>query len=95
MREHLEVVPFLRIFRMKDGAVGETTVRLKNMLLELGVKFRPIRNARAMSYLNIDKFARGGLTVIRSDDYDKIGITPEKEVTFQDLVKKRRRSAWP
>ena len=95
MKPHLEGIPFLRVFRMKDGAVGETTVRLKNMLIELGVKFRPTRNARAMSYLNLDKFARGGLTMIRSDDYDKIGIEPEKEVTFQDLVKKRRRSAWP
>lgn len=94
MRPYLESAG-VEIFRVKDGQLGETMVRLKARLQKLGVKFRPIRNSRAVSYLNIDRFAMGKLRVIRPDDYEGAGIEPEKEVTFLDMAKKRRRDAWP
>ena len=94
MRERMEAAGF-RIFLVKEGEASETTIRLKQTLLDLGIRFRPIRNTRTVSYLNIHKFARNNLVAVGADDYATLGIEPEKEITFQDMVKKRARKAWP
>ena len=87
--------PALRPFKIKKGAAGETTLRLKALLQDLGVRFKPIRNARAVSYLNISSFTAKPMTVYMHDDYEKAGIEPDKKQTFTDMSKKRRAAAWP
>jgi hypothetical protein len=86
----------VRLFRLDEDAAGETSARLRAMLVGLGVRFKPIRNPRTVSYLNIHKFILDDTCcVVGRDEYEKLGIDPDKELTFQDMANKRARSAWP
>lgn len=68
---------------------------LKNYLVKLGVQFSYIRDFRQVTWLNMSKFTVNNiLEVIRQDDYAKLGIKPDKEVTFQDMANDRKRGAW-
>ncbi len=81
---------------VNPNQVGETTAGLIKFLKDLRIEFTPIRNPRTVSYLNIDKFIKSPkLTKIEANDYDKLGIEPDKDPSFQDLAKKRLRDAWP
>lgn len=85
----------LRIFEMNMLQIGDTISRLKNLLQGIGLRFTPIRNPRTVSPLNIYKFVQGDrMVVVKDDDYAKFGIEPDKELTFQDMVKRRKQSAW-
>jgi hypothetical protein len=76
--------------------IGATMERLVQELRMLGVQFRPIRNIRTVSPLKLKTFIRAETClVVDQDDYEKAGVTPDKEITFQDMVKKRVRAAWP
>jgi hypothetical protein len=86
----------LRFFKIRFDAAGETTLRLRELLKRLGIRLRPIRNPRSVSFLNIHQFVVDErFQLVQSDDYDKLGVAPEKELTFDDMVKKRRQAAWP
>lgn len=87
--------PCIRTFESDPQNVGDTAVKLKSFLTSLGVRFKPIRNPRTVSVLNISRFVVGGtLQCITRDDYDKLGIEPDKELTFADMAKQRRKNAW-
>ncbi len=88
----------LTSFRVFEGAAGETTLRLRKHLASLGIAFKPIRNLRAVSYLNIHKFVSDTekrFSCVGIDSHATLGVTPHKDPTFQELVQKRRRDAWP
>jgi len=82
---------------VKDNAASviATIAFLKQRLQELGIRFKPSKNPREMSALNLTKFAVGPLTIVKANDYTEIGITPDKEKTFQDFAEQRKADAWP
>lgn len=85
----------MRFFEIDSAQVGDTISRLKNLLQSLGLRLCPMRNPRTVSPLNIQKFVQGDrLTTVKDDDYAIFGIAPDKELTFQDMVKKRKQSSW-
>jgi hypothetical protein len=91
-REQLKAV--LELFDLDCEPIAATSA-LKKRLMELGIRFKPV-NPRQMTYLNLYTFAVNNmLTCILKDDYAKVEIEPDKEVTFQDLVQKRKRDGWP
>ena len=94
MVERLEQIPRLHLFTMYVGSFGETIVRLRALLQGFGVIFKPVRNLRAMSHLNLEKYALGGLRVVTADAYDRLGLTPDKEETFAELAARRGRNGW-
>ncbi len=86
----------MRFFPVNTGAAGDTITRLRHFLTNMGVSFKPIRNLRTVSTLNIHKFVKYHLvTFVEEDDYAALGISPDKELTFQDRVQQRKRVAWP
>lgn len=96
IRESLKDYPLEQFLISKKSPIQGTS-GLKIRLKELGVQFRPVQNPRQMTYLNFHKFVVNDdvLTCFLKDDYAKFGIDPDKEVTFQDLVQKRKREGWP
>jgi hypothetical protein len=85
----------VRLFQLDAKQVGDTMLKLKKLLQDLGLKFSPVREIRTVSHINISKFVQGDrLVTIASDDYKKFGFDPDKELTFQDKVERRKRAAW-
>ena len=86
------------IFRLMLDKIGDTMVRLRRELQSNGVKFKPIRNPRTVSHLVIDRFIRDdSCLVVHADgtEYGKLSIQPDKELTFMDKARARKRkSAW-
>ena len=91
-KEHLSA---LEIFRVHFAEANQTTIRLRARLQDLGIRFKVTRNSRQMSFLNLDRFALDPYLSVGADDYLAMEIEPEKELTFQDMVAKRRRNSWP
>jgi hypothetical protein len=95
IRDHVQPGDRWEFFRIKYDSIGETTIRLRVVLSDLGLQFRPIRNPRTVSFLNIQKFVVGDFTLLGTDDHEKVGLAPDKDLSFQDLANLRRKSAWP
>ena len=86
----------LRIFKHSVGSVGETTQRLIALLKGLGIRLKRIRNIRTVAPQAIYRFVDDeNFIYLEGSDYEKMGIDPDKELTFQDMAKKRERSSWP
>ena len=85
----------VHVFLYDPNNVGENTKELRNVLRKAGVAFGPIRNIRAVSILNIDKFVvSDNFISVGGDDYYKLGIVPEKDPSFEDMEKVRKVNAW-
>lgn len=83
-----------RTFMLESNDVYHNNQNLRALLDELGVRLRPDTN-RTMSIYNIQKFVLAGkLDVLNCDDFDRAGVSPEKEETMQDLIARRQRSSW-
>ena len=86
----------LRTFKISENSLGETTTRLIALLKGLGVRFKRIRNPRSVHYRTIYKFIDDdNFLYVEASDYDLLGISPDKELTFNDMAKKRERASWP
>ncbi len=99
MREFFEGQPKngrFEFFNVKYTNAAETTLRLRARLEEMGMQFRPIRNTRSVSFLNIHKFIHtGDFMTFGLDDHATVNVKVDKELTFQDLAAQRRSNAWP
>jgi len=85
----------IRIFNVDETNIRDTNLRLKKALEGLGLQLFHIKNPRTVSYLNIHKFVVDSKLVrIEPDDYASLKISPEKEATFEDLARVRRKKAW-
>lgn len=58
-----------------------------------GVRFN--NKGRTASLINIENYVLdNSLIVVEGNDYSKLGITPDKELSFEDMWKKRSRRGW-
>ena len=93
-QEPLEAAGF-DLFHMNPQQSVVSAKMLKQKLIELGIRFKYIDNPRRLTWLNMHEFvAAGEIQSFARDDYEKYGIEPDKEVTFQDLADRRKKNAW-
>lgn len=80
--------------------VLRTTTELITLLTSYRVKLKATTNiklrARAVSYLNIQNYViDDSVLFVGEDDYQKLGINQDKDLSFEDFITKRKRDAWP
>lgn len=73
---------------------GTCMDNLIEVLRANGVRFN-IKNVRTVGLSNIQKFViDNSMVVVEDNDYSKFGILPDKELSFEDMWKKRTKRAW-
>lgn len=77
-------------------AVTESLERLTRKLMDdYGVEAAFPKNNRTVSWLNIGKYIYDKrVTVVGQNDHAVIGIDPDKEFSFQEMRRQRRRDGW-
>jgi hypothetical protein len=75
--------------------VLDTSSRLRAMLEDFGIHLRP-GTERQVSYSNASRYVTAGtLVYVGPDAFAVAGVEPDKEKTFEDMVRERQRTAWP
>lgn len=86
----------MHIVTINDGDVHKSIADLLNALRHVfSVSVRSPRDARTLTWLNIEKFIDDAyVTVAGPSDYAKIGIDPEKEPDLNELIRRRSDNDW-
>jgi hypothetical protein len=62
---------------------------------QLQVEVKLPRDARRLSWLNIGEFISDDrVRVVGGNDYEKAGVEPDKDLSFNDLAKIRSKKSW-
>ena len=76
--------------------VEVATKEIKECIINLGGRFRPPKNPREVTYINARRyFDAPHITFVGMNGHKKVGIEIEKERSFNDCQKlRKKRSSW-